>query len=145
MKRTIQILAAFAFIFMAAFTNTAIAQDNEKDMVTLAKKYQDAYNKKDAAAIKAFYTKDAVRDNADGTTTNGSDAIAADAANFFAGNNAAEIKITVTKSVTESDGTVTSSGTFEGTMNGNPFSGNFVNTCVKQNGKWKISKSVISN
>jgi len=130
---------------MAAFINTVKAQDNEKDMVTLAKKYQDAYNKKDTAAIKAFYTTDAVRNNPDGTTTNGSDAIADDAANFFASNSAAEIKITVTKSVTESDGAVTSSGTFEGTVGGNSFSGSFTNTCVKENGEWKISKSVISN
>jgi ketosteroid isomerase-like protein len=145
MKRTIQILAASVFIFMAAFTNPVKAQDNEKDMIALAKKYQDSYNKKDTAAIKAFYTTDAVRYNPDGTTTNGSDAIVVDAANFFASNSQLEIKIIVSKSVTESDGTVTSSGTYEGTASGNPFNGNFVNTCVKENGEWKISKSVLSN
>lgn len=128
MKRTIQILAISAFVFMVAFSNPAKAQDNEKDMVTLAKNYEDAYNKKDAAAIKAFYTTDAIRVNTDGTTTNGSEAIAADAADFFANNSAVEIKITVTKSVTESDGTVTSSGTYEGNVGGNAFTGNFTNT-----------------
>ncbi|MEP6466633.1 MAG: nuclear transport factor 2 family protein [Parafilimonas sp.] len=145
MKRTIQILAASAFIFVAAFSNSAKAQSNEKDLVTLAKKYEDAYNKKDAKAIKAFYTKDAVRVSADGTTTNGSEAIGADAANFFANNGAADIKITTNKTVTESNGTVTATGTYEGTVGGNSYSGNFTNTCVKEKGHWKISKSVLSN
>lgn len=145
MKKAIQILATSAFVFMAGFTNAAKAQDTEKDMVTLAKNYEDAYNKKDAAAIKAFYTTDAVRSGQDGTTTNGSEAIAADAADFFTNNAAVQIKITVSKSVTESDGTVTSSGTYEGSAGGNSFSGNFTNTCVKVDGAWKISKSVLSN
>ena len=145
MKRAIQILATSAFVFMAVFTNAAQAQDNEKDMVTMAKNYEDAYNKKDAAAIKAFYTTDAVRSNPDGGTITGSEAIGADAADFFTNNGDVTIKITVAKSVTESDGSVTSSGTYEGSSGGNSFSGNFTNTCVKENGGWKVSKSVLSN
>ncbi len=143
MKKAIHITLA-AFVFMTAFINPVKAQDNKKEMETLAKNYEDAYNKKDAKAIKEFYTKDAVRINSDGTTTNGSEAIAADAAEFFANNNAT-IKITVSNTVTESDGTVTATGTFEGSTGGTDFSGNYTNTNVKEDGQWKISKSVLTN
>ncbi len=142
MKKAIHIIVA-AIVFMAAFANPVKAQDNKKEMETLAKNYEDAYNKKDAKAIKEFYTKDAVRVNADGTTTNGSEAIAADATEFFA-NNSATIKIAVS-SVTESDGTLTTTGTFGGSAGNNDFSGNYTNTCVKEDGQWKISKSVLTN
>lgn len=136
-------MVAVAFFFMTAFANPVSAQDIKKEMETLAKNYEDAYNKKDAKAIKEFYTKDAVRVNTDGTTTNGSEAIAADAADFFANNNVT-IKI-ATNDVTESDGTFTDSGSYEGNTGGTDFSGKYTNTCVKEDGQWKISKSVLTN
>lgn len=142
MKKVLHILVA-AFVFMTAFVNPVEAQNNKKDMETLAKNYAEAYNKKDAKAIKAFYTKDAVRVNTDGTTTNGSEAIAADAADFFANNNAT-IKITVSTCVKESDGSLTTTGTYKGSSGSNDFSGNYTNTCVKEDGQWKISKSVLT-
>lgn len=144
MKKAIQIIVATAFVFIAAFANPVKAQDNKKEMETLAKNYEGAYDKKDAKAIKEFYTKDAVRVNPDGTTTNGSEAIAADAANFFANNNAT-IKITVSKCVAESDGSLTTTGTYGGTTGNTDFGGNYTNTCVKEAGQWKISKSVLTN
>lgn len=132
-----------AFAFMAAFVSPARAQDTKKDMETLAKNYGDAYNKKDAKAIKEFYTKDAVRVNTDGTTTNGSEAIASEAADFFANNNPS-IKITV-DNVTDSDGKLTTTGTYSGSAGNTNFSGNYTNTCVQEDGKWKISKSVLTS
>ncbi|MEO8415186.1 MAG: nuclear transport factor 2 family protein [Ginsengibacter sp.] len=144
MKKAIHIIVTTAFVFMAAFTNPIKAQDNKKEMETLAKNYGDAYNKKDAKAIMQFYTKDAVRVNPDGTTTNGSEAIAADATAFFANNNPT-IKITVSNCVAESDGSVTTTGTYEGNTGNTDFGGNYTNTCVKEDGQWKISKSVLTN
>lgn len=136
-------MVAAAFVLMAAFVTPVKAQENKKDMETLAKNYEDAYNKKDAKAIKEFYTKDAVRVNPDGTTTEGSEAIAADAAGFFENNNPS-IKITV-DTVTESDGTITATGTYKGTTGDTDISGNYTNTCVKEDGKWKIAKSVLTS
>ncbi len=132
-----------AFVSMAAFVSPAKAQDNKKDMETLAKSYEDAYNKKDAKAIKEFYTKDAVRVNPDGTTTNGSESIASDATDFFANNNPS-IKIAVDQ-VTESNGILTTTGTYSGSTGSTDISGSYTNTCVKEDGKWKISKSVLIN
>ena len=143
MKKVLHILVA-AFVFMTAFANPVKAQDNKKEMETLAKNYEDAYNKKDAKAIKEFYTKDAVRVNPDGTTTNGSEAIASDASDFFANNNVT-IKISVTNCTTESDGSLTTTGTYSGNTGNSDFSGTYTNTCVKEDGQWKISKSVVTN
>ncbi len=143
MKKILHILAA-TFVLMSAFSTPVKAQDNKKEMETLAKNYEDAYNKKDAKAIKEFYTKDAVRVNPDGTTTNGSEAIAADATDFFAKNNAT-ISITVSNCVTETDGSLTATGTYKGSAGGNDFGGNYTNTCVKEDGEWKISKSVVTS
>lgn len=143
MKKAINILVAATFVFLTAFANPLKAQANKKEMETLANNYADAYNKKDAKAIKEFYTKDAVRVNTDGATTNGSEAIAADAADFFANNNPT-IKITVSD-VTESDGILTTTGTYAGSTGGTDFSGKYTNTCVKEGGQWKISKSVLTD
>ena len=142
-------MLATAFMVMAAFINPLHAQNTKKDMDKLAKDFENAYNKKDAKTLKEYYTKDAVRVNADGTTTNGNDAIEESLANDFKINNT-KIKITVAKAVTESDGSVTTTGTYlaNGTnMNGEKIdvSGNFTNTAVKENGHWKISKSVLTN
>ena len=142
MKKVLYILVA-AFTIMTAFVNPVKAQDNKKEMETLAKNYEDAYNKKDAKAIKGFYTKDAVRVNPDGTTTNGSEAIAADASDFFASNNPT-IKIIVSNCVKGSDGTLTTTGTYSGSTGSGDFSGNYTNTCVKEGGRWKISKSSLT-
>ena len=149
MKKVIPVMLATAFMVMAAFINPLHAQNTKKEMDKLAKDFENAYNKKDAKTLKEYYTKDAVRVNADGTTTNGNDAIEESLANDFKTNNA-KIKITVTKAVTESDGSVTTTGTYHATgtnMNGEKIDvgGNFTNTAVKENGHWKISKSVLTN
>ena len=145
MKRSIQVMTATVFVFIATIASPVKAQGNEKEIAKLVKAYEDAYNKEDAKAIKKFYTKDAVRVNPDGTTTNGSEEIVATIVAVF-GNSDVKIKITADKSVTESDGTITSTGSYEGTVEGgDPFSGNYTNTLVKKNGRLKISKSVLTN
>lgn len=144
MKKSIRNLTATIIVFMLAIANPIKAQNIEKEMLKLTKKYQDAYNNKDAEAIESFYTKDAVRIDQEGGTLNGSKAIGAVTASFFETSDL-KIRITVVKSVTGSNGTVISSGTFEGLLDRNPISGNYTNTCVKEDGHWKISKSVLTN
>ena len=149
MKKTIPMMLAAAFMVLAAFTNPVKAQDHQKEMANLAKHFQNAYNNKDVKALEGFYTKDAVRVNADGTTTNGNKAIGEVHANDFKqGIN--KIKITVDKCVNESDGAVTVTGTFDATgvspkKEKIELKGTFTNTTVNENGHWKISKSVVTN
>ena len=149
MKKVIPMMLAAAFMVLAAFTNPVKAQDHQKEMANLAKQFQNAYNNKDVKALEGFYTKDAVRVNADGTTTNGNKAIGeVHAMDFKNGIN--KIKITVDKCVNESDGAVTVSGTFDATgvspkKEKIDIKGTFTNTTVNENGHWKISKSVVTN
>lgn len=142
-------MLATAFMLMAAFINPLHAQNTKKEMDKIAKDFEKAYNKKDAKMLQQYYTNDAVRINADGTTTNGNEAIEESLANDFKTNNA-KIKITVAKAVTESDVSVSTTGTYHVTgtnMKGEKIDvgGNFTNTAVKENGHWKISKSVLTN
>lgn len=141
-------MLAAALMVMAAFTNPLKAQDSRKEMVKLAKDFQNSYNKKDVKALQEYYTPDAVRINTDGTTVNGNEAIGAYYANEFK-NGVAKVKITVDKTVTESDGSVTATGTYHATGTSATgekieISGKFTNTTVKEDGHWKISKSVLT-
>lgn len=129
--------------------NPLQAQNVEKDMTALAKKFQDTYNKKDAKALKALYTDDAVRVNTDGQSITGNAAISDEFAKIFADNNDIAIVIKQDKVVTNTDGSLTSTGTYHvtGTSKAGEkldLTGNYTNTVVKVNGHWKISKSVLT-
>lgn len=151
MKKTFLITLAAAFMVIAAFVNPVKAQDHKKVMAKLGKDYQNAYNKKDVKALQQFYTADAVEINIDGTTINGNEAIGASMTDEFK-KDADKIKIIQDKSITNSDGSVTATGTYYvyhliGTSEKDEKidgGGNFTNTTVKENGHWKISKSVLS-
>jgi uncharacterized protein (TIGR02246 family) len=145
MKKIIQIFAAYVVVSMSSFANNLAAQDTESDMAALVKKYEDAYNNKDTAALRQLYTTDAVRVNPDGTMINGNEAIAAADAENFEANGSSALKITPARSVAESDGTITSTGTYSVTSAGNSFNGSYSITCIKQDGQWKIAKNVLSN
>lgn len=144
-------MLTLAFMILTALINPLKAQNHKKEMVKLAKDYQNAYNKKDVKALQQFYTADAIEINIDGTRINGNEAIGASMEDEFK-KGIDKIKIIPDKSVTNSDGSVTASGTYyvyhlTGTseidekIDGG---GNFTNTTVKENGHWKISKSVLS-
>lgn len=144
-------MMAAVFMILTAFVNPVRAQDHKKEMANFAKQYQDAYNKKDLKALEELYTKDAIEINIDGTVINGNGAIMASMADVLK-KGSDKIKIIPDKSITNSDGSVTSTGIYyiyhvTGTsakdekIDGG---GNFTDTIVKDNGHWKISKSVLS-
>lgn len=150
MKKTIQL--GLLLLFATAITSPLLAQDaKNEDMVSLAKKYEQAYNKKDDKALKAMYTKDATRTDTEGTVLSGSEAIRAALAAAFAETDAtAKLIITQGKTETAADGTVTSTGTYIATgksKTGEAFEykGTYTNTVVKEDGQWKISKSVLAS
>lgn len=132
-----------------AFINPLQAQNAEKDMIALAKKFQDTYNKKDYKALKTMYTEDAVRVNADGQSITGNAAISEEFAKIFTDNNDIAIAIKQDKVVTNTDGSLTSTGTYHvaGTSKAGEkldLAGNYNNTVVKVSGHWKIAKSVLT-
>jgi ketosteroid isomerase-like protein len=153
MKKTIPVMLAAAFMILTALVNPAKAQHHKREMINLAKQYQEAYNRKDFKTLKEFYTKDAVEINIDGTSIKGNEAIMASMSDVFKEGRVNEkIKIIPDKSITNSDGSVTTTGTYyiyhvtdtsakDEKIDGG---GYFTNTIVKENGHWKISKSVLS-
>ena len=151
MKKSFSIILVAGLLVLAAFVNPVKAQNHKKEMAKFAKDYQNAYNKKDVKALQQFYTADAVEINIDGTTINGNEAIGASMTDQFK-RVSDKIKITPDNSVSNSDGSVTGTGSYyvyhlTGTSEKDEQidgGGNFTNTIVKENGHWKISKSVLS-
>jgi uncharacterized protein (TIGR02246 family) len=148
MKKKISVMLAAVLVVMSAFINPLKAQDHKKEMVMLAKNYENSYNKKDAKTLKNYYTKDAVSSNSDGTSDTCRDAIETRLAGYFK-NADVKVKIIVVKCMPESDGSVTVTGTYH--LKGKSkagekidVTGNYTNTSVKENGHWKISKSVLT-
>ena len=116
-------------------------------MNALAKKFESAYNHNDVKTLKGTYTTDAVRVNPDNTTTTGNDAISDSLANGFKNNKVVKVTIKVDKNVKESDGNITTSGTYHltgKTKKGEKIDmkGAFTKTTVNDGRKWKIAKSV---
>lgn len=148
MKRTIKFSLLLAMAFCIALVNPLAAQNINNDMNALAKKYESAYNRKDVKALKSMYTKDAVRVNPDGNTITGVDVIGDSLTLDFKNNKVVMVKIMADKSVKESDGSVTATGTYHvtgTTKKGDKidFKGAYTNTVVKEGGKWKIAKMVL--
>jgi len=148
MKKTIKFSLLLAIAFCIALVNPLVAQNINNDMNALAKKFESAYNHKDAKALKGMYTTDAVRVNPDNTTTTGNDAISDSLANEFKNNKVVNVTIKVDKNVKESDGSITTTGTYHltgKTKKGEKIDmkGAFTNTTVNKGGKWEIAKSVL--
>jgi ketosteroid isomerase-like protein len=149
MKKTIKFSWLLALVTFTAFISPLMAQDITKELQGFTKKFQEAYNKKDDKAIKMMFTTDAVRTDAAGVVTTGSENIRASTVDFWATN-----KVTVTikqdKAEKQSDGSVITTGTYNlsGAANSGDkidINGTYNNTVVKEKGKWVISKMVLGS
>jgi ketosteroid isomerase-like protein len=145
MKKTIQI-GLYLMLALLILTLPAMAQNYEKEMATLAKDYEKAYNKKDIKTLVSMYTADAVRDFSDGRHYSGAAEIEAAMVEEFA-NTDFKVSIMPGKTVVGADGTITHSGTYHltGQSGGENVdaTGSFNNTIVMVDGKMKISKSTL--
>ncbi len=146
MKKAIQL--GFSMVFaLLILTYPLLARDMEKEVATLTKNYEKAYNAEDVKALVAMYTSNAVRTFDDGRIYTGISEIEAAMVEEFAGNS---FKVSIKHGKTEasSDGTMTSSGTYtvkSTAANGDAvdLNGSYTNTLVKVNGVLKISKSAL--
>lgn len=146
MKKMIK-FSLLSVLAVAAFINPLKAQDATKELTAFVKKFQEAYNKKDDKTLKGMYTKDATRTMMDGKVQNGNEEIRASFAEFLK-ENAVTIEIKLDK-VIEKDGSTTTTGTYHVTGTSAKAekvdrTGIFTNAVVKENGQWKISKSVLT-
>lgn len=149
MKKVIQSSLFFVALLCAAFTTSLNAQDVDKEMAAFAQQFQDAYNKEDHATLKTFYTADAVRVAKDGTSITGAEAIGAFWAEQFKG---ADATLTLKQSSVvwkDASHAYVATGTYHVTgvtVKGDKInlSGTYTNTMLKENGAWKMTKSVLS-
>ncbi len=122
---------------------------DEADMHNFARRFMAAYNAGDHTALGKMYTADAVRTDPNGTQIVGADNIAAYFAEQFRKNNATLLLRQQHTSWSESQGTLTTTGTYA--VYGKQYvydieidiNGTYTNTLVKQKGEWKIARSVL--
>ena len=145
-------LLFFTVLFCAAISGHLQAQsvNDELDMQVFARKFMAAYNQGDHAAIQKMYTDDAVRIDTEGKEIKGAANIAAYFADQFRLNNATLLLKQLKLSWSDYEHAWVSSGTFQvyGTTNVYDikidFAGKYANAMLKQNGEWKIAKTVLS-
>jgi ketosteroid isomerase-like protein len=148
MKKAIKLTLLLAVIFAAMPGNSLNAQDTKTELLKFTSQFQDAYNAKNEQALKAMYSTDAVRVDAQGATTMGNDSISATFADFF-NNNKVMIAIHQLTVTANADGSTTATGTYHVTgkaKDGKPidFKGTYNNTLMKEGGNWRITRSVLT-
>lgn len=122
---------------------------DEADMHNFARRFMAAYNAGDHTALGKMYTADAVRTDPNGNQIVGAVNIAAYFAEQFRKNNATLLLRQQHTSWSESQGTLTTTGTYA--VYGKQYvydieidiNGTYTNTLVKQKGEWKIARSVL--
>jgi uncharacterized protein (TIGR02246 family) len=115
-----------------------------KDVRAFVQNFQDAYNKKDAAALKAMFTTNAERILPDGKATKGAENIAADYSEAFKNANASST-IKLANVQPQFDGSVIATGTYSvyGTSAKGDrvaLNGSYSNKMVNENGQWKLTE-----
>ena len=127
----------------------SIATD-EADMQDFARRFMAAYNQGDHAALQTMYTDDAVRIDAAGKQIQGADNIAAYFDQQFIRNKATLLLQPTGLHWSDAEHAWIATGTFE--IRGQTIvydinidsSGHYANTMAKQNGEWKIARSVLT-
>lgn len=144
MKSTIQFFLIFTFGFIG--TGTVLAQDLTREVSALAKSWQEAYNRSDAAALGALYASEVTYVNSkDGSTSMQTKAQIEEQYKGEFTKTSGQIDIQVSGVSALPDGKVTLSGTFSGvstnkeTGEKTAFSGTYNHTAVKEDGQWKLS------
>ena len=146
MKKTTQ-LGLLMMLVCTLITVPLLAQNLDKEMVSLTKKYEKAYNKQDVNTMTSMYTSDAVRSYSDGRMNTGTAEIE-EAMNQEFSANSVVLSLQHGSAEMNADGTATAKGTYSmsgatGTGEKIEGSGSYTNTLTKVGGEWLLSKSVI--
>lgn len=141
------------FLLLTILGSTVLLQaqsvNDEADMHTLTRQFMAAYNAGDHAALQKMYTPDAVRIDQAGKEIKGADNIAAYFAEQFRLNNATLLLRHTDLHQVDGEQGLLAKGTYEVYGKTNVYdieidvAGSYVNTLSKQNGEWKIAKSVL--
>lgn len=123
--------------------------NDEADMHTFARDFMAAYNNGDHAALKKMYTDDAVRIDAQGKEIKGANNIASYFADQFRLNNATLLLKQTGLHWSDAEHAWVAKGTYQIYGKTHVYdikidiAGNYANAMSKQNGQWKIAKSVL--
>ena len=122
---------------------------DEADMHTFARKFMAAYNAGDHAALGKMYLDDAVRIDQTGKEIKGADNIAAYFADQFRLNNATLLLRQTGLNWSDREHAFVATGSYEVYGITNVYdikvdvAGQYANAMLKENGEWKIAKSVL--
>ncbi|GAB4405245.1 MAG: hypothetical protein OHK0039_06040 [Bacteroidia bacterium] len=143
-------LFAFALLLGSTLLLHAQSVNDEADMQDFARRFMAAYNAGDVAALRSMYTDDAVRIDADGRQIQGGDNIAAYFADQFRLNNATLLLRQKGLAWSDAQQAWAAIGTFEiyGITHVYDIpidrAGHYANTMKKEDGRWKITRTVLS-
>lgn len=149
MKKLI-LLAVILCSLTAFHTVQAQSVSDEVEMQAFARKFMAAYNEQDHAAIRQMYTDDAIRIDEEGKETRGADKIAAYFADQFRLNNATLLLRQMNIRWSDYEHAWVAEGIYEVHGRTNVYdieidrAGKYANAMLKQDGEWKIAKSMLS-
>ncbi len=146
------ILFLAALLCVATLSNLqAQSVSDEAEMQDFTRNFMAAYNRQDHAALQKMYTSDAVRVGEQGKETSGADQIAAFFSDQFIYNNTTLLLRQSIIGWSDAQHAFLARGTYEIYGKTHVYdikinrSGAYVNTMIKENGEWKIAKSVLSS
>ncbi|HMO40474.1 MAG TPA: nuclear transport factor 2 family protein [Saprospiraceae bacterium] len=142
-------LLFLAALLCCTMTLQAQSVNDEVDMHTFARKFMAVYNSNDHAALGKMYTPDALRIDAQGKEIKGADNIVAYFADQFLKNNATLLLKQTELVWADAEQALVAKGTYEIYGKTNVYdipidvAGQYANVMLKQNGEWKIAKSML--
>jgi|GEM_PF-791671 len=143
MKTQIRLQLFLIAFLLSTITLNLAAQTAEKELADFTKAFQETYNKGNATALTVMFATDAVQINLDGSTVKGAATIEQNYTQTFKGA-AVKSEIKVGPAISLPNGKIVGTGTYTvtGTSKADGkavnFSGSYENTCIKENGTWKI-------
>jgi ketosteroid isomerase-like protein len=148
MRKLIALAGFLSLITIGALQAQSATTAHE--MQAFARQFMAAYNAQDCAALQQMYTEDAVRIDLNGKEIVGNDKIAAFFSEQFRLNDATLLIRQNNISWSDSQHTWLAHGDFE--IYGKTIvydipiqlAGSYTNSMIKQDGKWKISRSVLT-
>jgi uncharacterized protein (TIGR02246 family) len=128
---------------LLALTVALGAQAAKPDHQALATEYESAFNKGDTKSLMALYTAEPIRVTLQGQLLEGRDAITQDYTSAFAGPlKGAKLTLRAGGTRMLTADTAVIDGTLETSGTSTPLKGRYVNTIVRQGGRWLLASVV---
>ena len=140
MHRYFALVCATAVVLGSVLT----AQKPDADIEALSRTFEQAFNKGDAKAVAALFTKDAMQLTPDGQLLTGQASIEQHHMKVFGGPaKGARLSLRPGRVQEVTSDVRISEGTYQVTGGGMPGNGRYVNTLVRQGGAWRLAGVVV--